>query len=128
MDGSMTDNNFKELSLEKEERETLFRCIFEQSSEGILIFQHNGKIMLMNDTFSTMLGVPVLDIVGKPVWEMEQLMNPNVQINKQFILGEQRIKDILSKPQPKPLELELDFYDNHHKLHAFKQILIQIKT
>ncbi len=124
----MTEDNYKELTLEKEERETLFRCIFEQSSEGILIFQKNGKIMLMNDTFSTMLGVPILDVVGIPVWEMEHLMKPDVKISKQFILGEQRIKEILSKPQPKPLEMELQFYDNHHKLHAFKQILIQITT
>lgn len=124
----MTDSIYKQLSIETEERETLFRSIFEQSSEGILVFQKDGKAMLLNESFATLLGLPVLDIVGKPVWEVENRFASHVQINKQFILGENKLKEILGKPQSEPIESEIQFYDSHHKLHAYKQILLQIKT
>lgn len=119
---------YQELLLEKEERETLFRRIFEQSSEGILIFQKDGKVVMMNQTFATMLGVPILEVVGKPVWEVENYLQAGVEIGKQFILGENRIKEILENPNTEPLEMELQFYDDHHKLHAHKQVLVQIAT
>jgi PAS domain S-box-containing protein len=124
----MNDSIYEKFIIDREERENLFRCIFEQSSEGILIFQKDGKVVLMNDSFSRLLGVPILDVVGKPVWEVENLFISNIQINKQFILGEGRIKEILNKPNSEPLEMELQFYDSHHKLHAYKQLLVQIKT
>jgi PAS domain S-box-containing protein len=124
----MNDSIYEKFIIDREERENLFRCIFEQSSEGILIFQKDGKVVLMNDSFSRLLGVPVLEVVGKPVWEVENLFVSNIQMNKQFILGEGRIKEILNTPNSEPLEMELQFYDNHHKLHAYKQLLVQIKT
>ncbi|MFO7660919.1 MAG: PAS domain S-box protein [Candidatus Cloacimonadaceae bacterium] len=123
----MTESIYQNLPINKEEREALFRYVFEHSSEGILIFQQDGKVILMNDTFSRMLGVPILDVVGKPVWEVENIFIANVQLNKQFIIGENRLKQILSNPQPEPLQMELEFYDNHHKLHSYKQVLVKIK-
>jgi PAS domain S-box-containing protein len=51
-----------------------------------------------------------------------------LETKKQFILGENRIREILAKPKLEPVESELQFYDNHHKLHAYKQTMVQIKT
>jgi PAS domain S-box-containing protein len=124
----MSDSSSQEILKEIKERETLFRSLFEQSSEGILIFQQDGKAVMMNDTFARLLGIPLLEIVGKPVWEVENALDNNIDVKKQLLLGENRIREILNKPQQKPLETDLQFYDDRHKLHAYKQTLIQVKT
>ncbi len=113
---------------EMEERETLFRCIFEQSSEGIVILQKDGKVILMNDSFGKMLGVKTIDVIGKPIWEIENIFVSNVQISQQFVLGEHRIKEILHHSPSKPMDMEFQFFDNHHKLHVYKQTLVPIIT
>lgn len=113
---------------QREEREKLFRCIFEQSSEGIIILNKLGSVILVNETFERMLGVSAFNIVGKPVWEVESIFVSNVQINNQFILGEHRIKEILAKNDAEPMIMEYEFYDNHNKLHAYKQTLVSIST
>jgi PAS domain S-box-containing protein len=113
---------------EREEREKLFRCIFEQSSEGIIILNKPGNVILVNETFERMLGMPALKIVGRPVWEVEDIFASSVQISNHFILGEHRIKDLLSKCTTEPMNMEYQFYDSHNKLHAYKQTLVAITT
>jgi len=121
----MTDSIYQ---IEMEERESLFRCIFEQSSEGILILQKDGKVLLMNEIFGKMLGVPTLELVGKPVWEVEHAFVSNVEIGQQFILGEQRIRELLNQSPEVTHDMEFQFFDIHHKMHAYKQTLVPIKT
>jgi PAS domain-containing protein len=94
---------------EMEERETLFRCIFEQSSEGISILQNDGKVILMNDTFGKMLGVSAQSVVGKPIWEVENIFVSTVQIGKQFVLGEHRIRELLHKTHPRLMRWSSSF-------------------
>ncbi|MBM4399658.1 MAG: PAS domain S-box protein, partial [Candidatus Cloacimonetes bacterium] len=118
----------KQLQTEGEERDKLFRSIFEQSSEGIIILQKDGKVLLVNETFEKMLGVPSEKLVGEPVWEVESIFVSSVQISNQFVLGEHRIKEILNKTDGKTIEMDYQFYDSHSKLHAYKQTFIPIST
>ncbi len=113
-------------ALDAAARENVFRHIFDQSSEGLLIFRGDGAVLLMNESFARLLGIPLLDMAGKPVWEIEQNFIANVEIKKQFILGENRIREILAQPGPEPMEAEIQFYDTRRKLHAYRQVLLRV--
>ncbi len=48
---------------ELEEREQLFRALFEQASDGIFILDSNGKVLSVNDSFARMLGRTTREIM-----------------------------------------------------------------
>jgi len=112
---------------ELEKREKLFRCIFEQSSEGILLLQNDGKIILMNSALEKILGVSSRGIIGKYIWELESLFVSSMNTRNYLILGEERIKQILSSTTNSTPDMELQFFDSHHKIQAYRQTLIPIK-
>ncbi|MCD8479221.1 MAG: PAS domain S-box protein [Candidatus Cloacimonetes bacterium] len=54
---------------ELEERETLFRCIFEQASEGMLLMDASGKILLVNKAMTLLTNLSAKHIVGFHLWD-----------------------------------------------------------
>ena len=54
---------------ELEEREALFRCIFEQAAEGMMLMDSTGKIILVNQAFSDLTGFPVNEVLGGFLWD-----------------------------------------------------------
>lgn len=111
---------------ELEEREALFRCIFEQASEGMLLMDGSGKIILVNKAMAELTNFQAVDIVGKHLWDFYDKYFDTVQLNQERRMNKKKILDTLSVPEPAKIVAEYSFLDHKHKLHAHKQTLVPI--
>jgi PAS domain-containing protein len=57
--------SLEKIRKELEEREAIFRCVFERASEGMMLLDERGKILLVNEAMEALSGVAATDIVGK---------------------------------------------------------------
>ncbi len=113
---------------ELEEREALFRCIFEQASEGMMLLDAQGKSILVNKAMEVHIGAPAKHMVGKYLWEVYKDFNERVRLEKPPTMNKEKILDVLSDPPNAHRVAEYSFLDSKHKLHAHKQTLIPILT
>ncbi|MDD2228053.1 MAG: PAS domain S-box protein [Candidatus Cloacimonetes bacterium] len=111
---------------ELEEREALFRCIFEQASEGMMLLDSEGKAILVNKAMETHLGTPAKDMVGKFLWDVYDDFEKRVHMEKQPKMSKAVILEALSASQNAHRVIEYSFLDVKHKLHAHKQTLLPI--
>ena len=58
------------------ESEEKFRCITEQSGDGIVVTDENGIIVEWNNAQEALTGLKRSDVVGLPAWEAEGLTMP----------------------------------------------------
>jgi len=114
------------ISKELEEREALFRCIFEQASEGMLLLDETGKIMLVNKATKDLTGFDAADIVGLYLWEFYDKYFTTINLSQERRMDKKKILAVLSDPQSAHLSVEYNFFDNRHKLHSHKQTLVPI--
>lgn len=115
-------------SNELEEREALFRCIFEQSSDGMMLFQKDGKVIMANNTIEEHLGIPGNKIIGEYIWNIYKEFSQIVTFKQSDLMNKENILKILSEPNEAFMEMEYSFTDNHHKIHARKQTILPIST
>lgn len=113
---------------ELEEREALFRCIFEQASEGMMLMDAGAKIVLVNKAMEKHLGTATKNIVGKYLWDVYHEFNNRVKLEKDPVVDMKLIQDVISNPESAHRVSEYSFLDNKHKLHAHKQTLLPILT
>ncbi len=113
---------------ELEEREALFRCIFEQASEGMMLMDATGKIILVNQAMEKHVGITAKDTVGSYLWEFYQDFDKQVRMEKPPKMNKELILEIISDPKNAHRVAEYSFLDNKHKLHAHKQTLLPILT
>lgn len=113
---------------ELEEREALFRCIFEQASEGMMLMDATGKLILVNHAMETHLDTCAKNMVGKYLWEVYQDFYQRVRLEKEPRMTKEYILDVLADPPHAHRVAEYSFLDGKHKLHAHKQTLIPILT
>jgi PAS domain S-box-containing protein len=113
---------------ELEEREALFRCIFEQASEGMMLMDASAKIILVNKAMETLMGIPAKNIVGSYLWEFYEEFYKLVRFEKPARMNQKMILEVISDPITAHRVAEYSFLDNKHKLHAHKQTLLPILT
>lgn len=111
---------------ELEEREALFRCIFEQASEGMMLLDAQGKAILVNKAMETHFGAPAKSMVGKYLWDLYSEFNQRVSLEKPPVMNKDKILEVLADPPNAYRMAEYSFLDAKHKLHAHKQTLIPI--
>ncbi len=113
---------------ELEERETLFRCIIEQTSEGMLLVDNSGKAILVNGAMEDLTGLKSQAVVGKNVWDVYDSYISELDL----IEEKQTIKDdvfrILNEPFKTNLSFEFRYMDAKHKIHAHKHSIVPIST
>jgi len=114
--------------IELEEREALFRCIFEQASEGMMLMDAQGKVILVNKSMETLLGISTNQLVGNHLWDIYRSFYQLVRLEKTPKMNKEIILEVLSDPQNAYRVAEYSFLDGKHKLHAHKQTLIPIIT
>jgi len=113
---------------ELEEREALFRCIFEQASEGMMLMDAGAKIILVNKAMEKLMGIPAKNIVGSYLWEFYEEFYKLVRFEKPAKMNQEMILEVISDPLTAHRVAEYSFLDSKHKLHAHKQTLLPILT
>lgn len=113
---------------ELEEREALFRCIFEQASEGMLLMDSRGKIILVNNAMQELTNISTTSMVGIHLWELYDIFFNSVKMEQDRRLTKDRILSVLAEPQTAYKAVEYSFLDSKHKLHAHKQTLVPIQS
>lgn len=111
---------------ELEERETLFRCIFEQASEGMLLMDASGKILLVNKAMTLLTNLSAKHIVGFHLWDFYDKYFETVKLNQERRMDKKKILSVLAEPENAYLSAEYSFFDEKHKLHSHKQTLVPI--
>lgn len=66
------------LALEAERR----RILFEQSGDGIVVFDKNGKVFEANQQFSVMLGYPLTELLQLHVWDWDARWSREILLQK----------------------------------------------
>ena len=120
--------NLERVRKELEERETLFRCIFEQSSEGMILVDNIGKILLYNHTMESYTGMSADRAVGKKLWCYFNEFFKGLELQKESIFSKERLQEIFKNPPAEKISDEYSFFDKRHKLFAHKITVVPIKN
>lgn len=111
---------------ELEESETLFRCIFEQASEGMLLLDATGKILLVNKAMAELSSFQTSQMVGLYLWDFYDQYFKTVQLNHEMWMDKAKILALLADPTTAHMVVEYSFFDQKHKLHSHRQTLVPI--
>jgi PAS domain S-box-containing protein len=112
---------------ELEEREALFRCIFEQASEGMMLLDTDGKVLLVNEAMETMCGVLAKDIVGEMLSDFFTAFAQKIRLAMEPH-EKQHLQEFFAKPPERNAMVEYNFFDSRHKLHAHRLTIVPIKS
>ncbi len=113
---------------ELEERETLFRCVFEQTTEGMMLIDSEGKVFLVNSAMESLIGMNATAIIGMSVWDIYQQFRQSIRILDDLYINEDQIRFALATSVEGSSTYEYKFLDVKHKLHAHRQTVTHIKT
>ncbi|MCB5253571.1 MAG: PAS domain S-box protein [Candidatus Cloacimonetes bacterium] len=120
--------NLERIRKELEEREALFRGIFEQASDGMMLVDIKGKVLLVNGAMESLIGIKAKDVVGNYLWEAFQAFFDSVGIEQEEKLDMMKWQEYFQNSPMKTASVEYSFFDSRHKLHAHKQTLVPIKS
>lgn len=120
--------NLERVRKELEEREALFRCIFEQASEGVVLLDITGKVILLNETMENLTGMKAKNVIGKYVWDFFEAFAATVEIKRDEVPDPGKWQGFFETPPTTSVSLEYSFFDERHKLHTHKQTLVPIKS
>lgn len=113
---------------ESEGREALFRCIFEQSSEGMMLVSKAGKVFLVNEAFSGLTGLNASEIVDREVWDIFSDFSQLITLETPAKLTKEYFLNTFARLDGGDSSYEYSYLDNKHKLHAHKMNIVRIKT
>jgi len=113
---------------ELEESESLFRSIFEQSSEGIVLLDGSGKVRLVNKSFSSIIGSPQSDMAGKAIWDIYAGFAAQNSFERDVPVSAASIKELLDHPAPEQQAFEYSFRDARSKYHVHKLTIQPIEV
>ncbi|HPS39191.1 MAG TPA: PAS domain S-box protein [Candidatus Cloacimonadota bacterium] len=113
---------------ETEGREALFRCVFEQSSEGMLLVSRDGKITLINEAFEHLTNLRINKVLGSYVCDVFRNFSQTVIMNNPLLISQQRFMEMVEADKTSEMNQEYSFRDSKHKLHAHKLAVSHIRT
>lgn len=111
---------------ELEEREALFRCIFEQASEGMMLLDRDGKVLLVNEAMESLSGVLAKDFVGEGLSTFFAAFSQKIRLAMENH-EKHKLEEFFSKPPERNATVEYSFFDARHKLHAHQLAIVPIK-
>jgi PAS domain S-box-containing protein len=88
--------------------EEKFSALFEYASEGIIVIDSAGKILLSNPACEKLFGYHRGDLIGKPV---------EILIPKRFSNHSQHRENYSKKPHPRSMGIGLDLFGKHNDGH-----------
>lgn len=118
----------EKIRAELEERETLFRCVFEQASEGMMLVNPQGVAVLANKAMTTLTGIPALEMVGSHIWDIHQRFCESIKILGESKITREDVMQALIDAEDIGFSSEYRFTDSRRKLHAHRQSLVRIKN
>ena len=113
---------------ELEESESLFRSIFEQSSEGLLLLDGSGAVRLVNKSFADIIGASQIDMAGIPIWDIYARFTAENSLDRDLPLTEAKIREFLARHQAEQQVLEYSFRDSRSKYHVHKLTIQPIQV
>jgi PAS domain S-box-containing protein len=120
--------NLERVRKELEEREALFRGIFEQASEGMMLLDIKGKVLLVNGAMERLSGQKAQDTVGRNLWDVFKTFFDKMDIKQEGYLDTKKWQEFFENPPDTADSMEYSFFDNRHKLRAYKQTMVPIKN
>ena len=111
-----------------EDREALFRCIFEQSSEGMLLVGTDGRINLVNAAHEKLANMNADDLVGRYVWDAFADFTSKVISFQAPLMDKDFFQQLFESSADQNHTYEYSFFDHCHKLHAHKTNVVPIQT
>lgn len=118
--------NLEHVRKNLEDRETLFRCIFEQASEGMMLVDNTGKILLYNYAMDLYTGVTADAAVGKYLWDYFRDFLQDMELEQEPMFTKELIQDIFNNPPSENISDEYSFFDKRHKFFAHKATIVPI--
>ncbi len=126
---AMQDNTRLEMvRKELEEREALFRCIFEQASEGIMLVDKSGKVLLINQAMQEHTSMVASRVVGRYLWDLYEEYLNGLDLVEKPQLTKDRLKEVVQDFDAESYSMTYSFFDNRHKLFAHKKTIVPIRS
>ncbi len=113
---------------ELEEREALFRCIFEQATEGMMLLDEEFKILLVNQAMERLCGLAANQIVGSNIKDCFAKFSNSVSLTTESESEEQLLTEFFEKAPTEQNHVEFSFFDARHKLHAHRVTIVPISN
>ena len=63
----------------------IYKSIITRANEGITLTDGSGKILLWNKGMAAITGIKSIDAIGKPLWEVQQNVNPINEKNQESL-------------------------------------------
>lgn len=108
------------------EQEALFRCIFEQASDGIMILDKNLDIMLINDKLTEHTGLESGELIGKNLQQFHRRCLEEIQLEKAVTVSNERLQEFIEEQKKGDFTYEYNFIDNKGKKRSQKQTLVAL--
>jgi len=118
----------EDLRRELAERETVFRKILEESSDGLILCDTEGRIKTVNNAISNLLQISGQEALGSLIWELLESHVRKLNIITPLRTDELYYRSILQANKPSSHLMEYSFFDDKHKLHAHKISIFPIPT
>lgn len=112
---------------ELEEREALFRCIFEQASEGMMLIDAEGKILLVNQAMEELCGVVATEVVGCMLSSFYDAFSPKIRAFPDPV-SMQKLQNFFSSKPAAVNRIDYTFFDERHKLNAHRLSMVPIRS
>jgi len=109
-----------------EESEVLFRCVFEQASDGLVLLDPTGKVILVNQAFSDLTGIAVDKVPGSYIWDLYEVFRAQVSLQNEIPINKDSIQPLLQSPDPESRNYEYSFLDQGNKVHGHKLAILPI--
>lgn len=126
--GMQDISELQKISADLAEQETLFRCIFEQASDGLMILNEELEIILTNNTITELTGIPAHELVGKSLIDFQRRHLSDIVLDEGVVIDEDSLQEFVRMQVDGKLDREYSFFDKTGKVRAHKQTFVSIRT
>lgn len=108
------------------EQEALFRCIFEQASDGIMILDKNLDILLINEKLTEHTGLESSKLIGKNLHHFHRRCLEQIQLEDAVTVSDERLQQFIEDQKKSDFSHEYNFIDKRGKKRSQKQTLVSL--
>lgn len=108
------------------EQEALFRCIFEQASDGIMILDKNLDIILANCTLTELTGMDMDEFIGKNIAHFHRRYLEEIQLEEASNISDELLEEFIEEQRKGGAAREYSFFDKKGKIRSQKQTMVPL--
>ncbi len=108
------------------EQEALFRCIFEQASDGIMILDKNLDIILANCTLTELTGMDMDEFIGKNIAHFHRRYLEEIQLEEASNISDELLEEFIEEKRKGGAAREYSFFDKKGKIRSQKQTMVPL--